>query len=93
MLSVVEQQRVQLSRSTEAQKKAQFGQFLTPTRTATFMASLFPDGTGPCRLLDAGAGIGSLTAAFLERWREGRFHFSRVEVLTSAPGPMAWPYF
>lgn len=44
------------------------------------MASLFPDGTGDCRLLDAGAGIGSLSAAFLDRWRSGGLSFSRVTV-------------
>nr|VFK30414.1 MAG: Eco57I restriction-modification methylase [Candidatus Kentron sp. MB]VFK75208.1 MAG: Eco57I restriction-modification methylase [Candidatus Kentron sp. MB] len=44
------------------------------------MAGLFPDGTGHCRLLDAGAGIGSLSAAFLDRWISGRLHFQRVEV-------------
>jgi len=44
------------------------------------MASLFPDGTGNCRLLDAGAGIGSLSAAFLDRWRSGGLCFSRVTV-------------
>ena len=80
MLSTVEQKRLHLSRSTAPSKKAQFGQFLTPASTAAFMAGLFPDGTGPCRLLDAGAGIGSLSAAFLERWRAGGLHFSRVAV-------------
>lgn len=44
------------------------------------MASLFPDGHGCCRLLDAGAGIGSLSAAFLARWRSGDFHFQQVEL-------------
>lgn len=80
MLSAVEQKRLQISQSTEAKIKSQFGQFLTPERTAAFMAGLFPDGAGHCRLLDAGAGIGSLSAAFLERWRSGGFHFQRVEV-------------
>ncbi len=42
------------------------------------MASLFPDSTDPCRLLDAGAGIGSLSAAFLDRWQSGRFSFHQV---------------
>src|SRR5690606_17634671 len=80
LLSTVEQKRLQLSKSTEANKKAQFGQFLTPESTAAFMASLFPDGQGYCRLLDAGAGIGSLSAAFLDRWRNGRFSFKKVAV-------------
>lgn len=44
------------------------------------MASLFPEGNGCCRLLDAGAGIGSLSAAFLARWRSGGFQFHQVEV-------------
>ncbi len=33
-----------------------------------------------CRLLDAGAGIGSLSAAFLERWGSGGFDFKRVQL-------------
>jgi adenine-specific DNA-methyltransferase len=80
LLSAVEIKRVQLSKSTPAKKKSQFGQFLTPERTASFMANLFPDGNGCCRLLDAGAGIGSLSAAFLARWRSGGFQFQQVEV-------------
>lgn len=31
-------------------------------------------------MLDAGAGIGSLSAAFLERWRAGGFEFEHVEL-------------
>jgi len=80
LLSAVEQKRLQLSKSTEAKKKSLFGQFFTPARTAAFMVGLFPDGTGCCRLLDAGAGIGSLSAAFLDKWRSGGFKFQRVEL-------------
>lgn len=80
MLSQVEQKRLYISRSTAANKKSQFGQFLTPERTAAFMAGLFADSYGCCRLLDAGAGIGSLSAAFLDRWRSAGFHFQRVDL-------------
>jgi adenine-specific DNA-methyltransferase len=80
LLSTVEHKRLQLSKSTGEEKKAHFGQFLTPERIAVFMAGLFPDGKGDCLLLDAGAGIGSLTAAFLDRWRNGEFHFQHVRV-------------
>lgn len=80
MLSTIEQTRLRLSKNTEAQKKSQFGQFLTSARTATFMASLFPDSKGICRLLDAGAGIGSLSVAFLDRWDTAGFDFQRVEL-------------
>jgi adenine-specific DNA-methyltransferase len=44
------------------------------------MAGLFPPADGGCRLLDAGAGIGTLAAAFLERWRSGELPFSMVDV-------------
>ena len=80
MLSEVEQARLRLSRNTDAKRKSQFGQFLTPAKTAAFMAGLFPPGDGDCRLLDAGAGIGSLAAAFLERWRSGGLSFKRVDL-------------
>lgn len=43
------------------------------------MAGLFPQANGDCRLLDAGAGVGSLSAAFLERWRSGGFCFRNLE--------------
>lgn len=80
MLSEIERTRLQLSKDTDATKKSQFGQFLTPARTAAFMANLFPVTGGTCRLLDAGAGIGSLSAAFLHRWRSGALPFDRVEL-------------
>ena len=80
MLSAIEQKRLEISRGTEANRKSQLGQFLTPARTAAFMAGLFPDNIGTCRLLDAGAGIGSLSAAFLDRCRAGELNFQRVEL-------------
>lgn len=79
-LSALETTRRQLSGMTDAAHKSRLGQFFTPARTAAFMASLFPDGQGECRLLDAGAGIGSLSAAFLERWRSSGFGFDRVDL-------------
>ena len=45
------------------------------------MAGLFAAQDNPeCRLLDAGAGIGSLTSAFLERCVDGELRFKKVEV-------------
>ncbi len=49
-------------------RKAEFGQFMTPESVAQFMASLFSPRSGEVRLLDAGAGAGALTKAFIERW-------------------------
>lgn len=56
-----------------SKSKAEFGQFLTSSKIAKFMASLFPDCLEKrLYLLDPGAGIGCLTTAFLneiEKWK------------------------
>ncbi|MGQ0659982.1 Eco57I restriction-modification methylase domain-containing protein [Sphingosinicella sp.] len=53
---------------TPRQRKSRLGQFMTPASVAEFMASLFDfRSTEDIRLLDAGAGQGALTAAFVER--------------------------
>jgi adenine-specific DNA-methyltransferase len=50
-------------------RKSALGQFMTPAPVARFMASLFPPSTlSTCSLLDAGAGVGALSCAFLDRW-------------------------
>ena len=59
--------RVAASGQLDPDHRSEMGQFLTPPSVAHFMASLF-SGTGESiRLLDAGAGVGTLTAAFVER--------------------------
>ena len=77
-LSAVDQTRLKVSKRTGAEKKSHLGQFLTPANTAAFMAGLFPRSNGECRLLDAGAGIGSLTSAFLERCVNGDMAFDTI---------------
>lgn len=62
-------------------RKAEFGQFLTPSSVARFMADMFPPSPlSNCRLLDAGAGVGALSCAFLDRWVTGGFGFASVDV-------------
>lgn len=50
-------------------RQAQLGQYLTPDSVSVFMAGLFPPLPQNIRLLDAGAGKGALTAAFVKRWQ------------------------
>ena len=53
---------------------------MTPSSVARFMASLFPHSPlKTCHLLDAGAGVGALSCAFLDRWVTGGFGFESVE--------------
>lgn len=48
-------------------RKRELGQFLTPPAVADFMASLFKACWSEVRLLDAGAGTGTLSAALIKR--------------------------
>lgn len=66
--NALDQVRVAANRQLNPERKAKFGQFMTPERVAGFLAGLFSQRTGAVRLLDAGAGVGSLSAAFLNRW-------------------------
>ncbi|WP_250507117.1 Eco57I restriction-modification methylase domain-containing protein [Caballeronia sp. GAFFF3] len=61
-------------------RKSELGQFMTPSSVARFMAAMFPPSPlQTCRLLDAGAGVGALSCAFLDRWLAGGFGFETVE--------------
>ncbi len=81
MHSVIEETRLRVSRATTAQTKSLLGQFFTPASTAQFMAGLFTStASDECRLLDAGAGIGSLSSAFLERCAAGALPLARVDL-------------
>jgi adenine-specific DNA-methyltransferase len=76
----LEANRLRISRATDAKRKSQLGQFLTPGTIARFMASLFSPTGGVCQLLDPGAGIGSLSSAFLERCASGELPFAAINV-------------
>lgn len=74
--------RQQIAPMIAPKRKSELGQFMTPAPVARFMASLFPASTiRDCRLLDAGAGVGALSCAFLDRWTSGDgLAFKTVEV-------------
>jgi len=50
----------------EAKYRSGMGQFLTPPNVASLLAGMFQSAEGEVRLLDPGAGVGTLTAAFVE---------------------------
>lgn len=80
LLAHVDKIRKIVSPAINQKQKSLLGQFMTPAPVAHFMASMFPTGQlGTCRLLDAGAGLGALTGAFIDRWEAGEFAFDRIE--------------
>lgn len=80
-LDTADSVRRKLTPCTTREHKAELGQFMTPSSVALFMASLFPPSDlKTCHLLDAGAGVGALSCAFLDRWVANRFGFNSVQV-------------
>ncbi len=65
LLSSVEAARVDASLRLDPRRRVLMGQFLTPASVATFMARMFECQKHIVRLLDPGAGVGSLSAAFV----------------------------
>src|SRR5919202_772721 len=66
-VEAVEAQRLRLVPVLDGQGQAVHGQYFTPSSIARFMASLFGSRNTTClRLLDPGAGLGSLSASWVE---------------------------
>lgn len=80
-LNHAEQARLHVSPKLDLKRKSALGQFMTPSPVAAHMASMFlPSKFKNAKLLDAGAGLGALSSAFLERWRKNGLDFAHVDV-------------
>lgn len=66
LVDQVESIRLAANGTLDSSRRRELGQYMTPSSVARLMASMFDDLTGDIQLLDAGAGVGSLTAALLE---------------------------
>ncbi len=85
LLESVDFFRVDANRRLDPERRSDLGQFMTPPATAKLMASLFEAKPTELRLLDAGAGVGSLTAAFVSevcrrKYRPNSIHVTAYEV-------------
>lgn len=72
--------------------RLEMGQFMTPPPVARFMTSLFETGLAAIRLLDAGAGVGSLTAAFVEAMTRRRERPRELSVTAYEIDPLLADY-
>lgn len=89
----VEAIRQEANQRLDPHRKGELGQFMTPARVADFMASLFQPSTfAQIRLLDAGAGIGSLTAAFLEHCLAHNINADSIELTAYEIDPVLRVY-
>lgn len=65
LLEHVDLVRFDATRRLDPARRYDLGQFLTPINVATFMASMFAARPKAVHLLDAGAGVGTLAAAYV----------------------------
>ena len=70
--------RIRANSLLDESKRGQMGQFMTPSSAARLLAGMFRDLSGDLNVLDAGAGVGSLTGALVERALES-FDPSAIE--------------
>ena len=80
LLRKVEEFRVDATQKLEPACRIELGQFLTPLPIAKFMASICEASGKSIRILDAGAGVGSLTAAVVAEVCRREHHPLRISV-------------
>jgi adenine-specific DNA-methyltransferase len=87
----LDQRRREISATLDPRRRSALGQFLTPTSTAGFMASLLEFHLNkPAHLLDPGAGIGALSAAAAECWRSAKRRRGSLELTCYELEPGFW---
>ncbi len=81
MLATIDVIRKEATQQLDQGKRSALGQFMTPGIIAKFMASLLQKNDKKAmHLLDAGAGVGSLTGAVLDRKLEGWGKAKNIQV-------------
>ena len=88
----INSKRLLISQEVDEETRSSLGQFLTPFPIARFMAELFSDTDAEIRLLDAGAGIGGLTAAFVENACLGNSKITKISVTAFELDTMLQPH-
>jgi len=80
LLSIPENLRARFFASATPHQQKELGQFLTPPHVADLMATMFRRRSRTVRLLDAGAGMGILSAAFVRRQLLRKTPPKRIEI-------------
>ncbi len=81
IVDYAESLRIESNKLLDEKTRGQKGQFMTPAPLAELLASFFDNLDGDVSILDAGAGVGSLSAALIKRALL-EFHPSTIESYT-----------
>lgn len=88
----VELLRLEATRCLDPERRSELGQFMTPPSVARFMAGLLHDTGDTVRLLDPGAGVGSLTAAAVAELGTRSPRPRRIMATVVEADPLLAPY-
>jgi adenine-specific DNA-methyltransferase len=80
LLSIPDTLRAHFFASADPRHQKDMGQFLTPPHVADLMAAKFNIRSSDIRLLDAGAGLGILSGAFVRRQLQKKMPPKRIDV-------------
>jgi adenine-specific DNA-methyltransferase len=84
--------RRRVSKNHQRRERSRIGQFLTPAPIAHFMAGLFQRDVADVRILDAGAGVGVLSAAAVETFISRKGRLRSLEVVAYENDELMLPY-
>ncbi len=84
--------RVDAYHQLDPEQRSEMGQFFTAPPVARFMASLFGDLPPEIRLLDAGAGVGTLTAAFVQEMCQREMRPRNISAIAYEMEPLLAEY-
>lgn len=71
---VADVNRLEANKKLDEKLRGKLGQFMSSSAISKLLADMFENVEGEHRLLDAGAGVGSLTAAFVELAKDNATH-------------------
>lgn len=80
LVDTVDRARVKATAELDQDRRGELGQFLTPAPVARLMASMIRGGSEHVRILEPGAGVGSLVAAAVEALAGGGCPPKRISV-------------
>jgi len=89
LMGLLDYRRVDIASQTSSERQSRLGQYFTPSNIAEFMAEMVGESSlEHIRILDPGAGIGSLTAAFVMRLVQQPVRPKSIEVTAFEIDPL-----
>ncbi|MGB8649010.1 MAG: Eco57I restriction-modification methylase domain-containing protein [Anaerolineae bacterium] len=92
LLARVENWRMEATRRLDTDQRGKLGQFLTPAPVARLMACMFDARPDALHLMDAGAGVGSLSAALVAQALEWESRPHTISITAYEVDPMLLGY-